>query len=568
MKSETIETLAEDDVPPWAAGTQGRDHEIFPVLNAEEMDLLRPYGEERQYAQDERVWSAGDISAFFLVLEGKIEVIRSGTDQHQTIATHGPGQYLGEIYSMTGGRAMVTGIAIEPVRALYIDPENIRRMIATEAELGEKVLLSFILRRMRMIANRLGNVTLIGDSETAAGGDLQRFLSRNGIPFDVLHPERDAQAVADRLKTTDYSGDERPLIVRDNKVLVNPTHREVAEQLGFTADIDSSTIYDVAVIGSGPAGLAAAVYAASEGLKVVVLESCAPGGQAGSSSRIENYMGFPTGISGQALMGRGYLQAQKFGAQIVLARKLTALECGDPVHKLRIDNDDILQTRAVVIASGAVYRQPDIEGLDQFGGVHYGASHVEGELCRNKNVAIVGGGNSAGQAAVYLAKRARKVNILIRSASLAHSMSDYLIQRIERLPNVELLPHTEITRINGDDTMQSISVVNNQTQATQEMDVAHLFIFIGAQAGTDFINQQELKLDSKGFVLTGEALKADLLESSGWNLDRRPYPLETSCPRVFAVGDVRSGSVKRVASAVGEGSVCIQFVHRSISDDE
>ena len=567
MSTEMIEELAEDDVPPWAAGTQGREHELFPVLNQEEMDLLRPYGEERHYAQGTNVWSAGDISAFFLVLEGAIEVIRSGVEQHQVIATHYPGQYLGEIYSMTGGRALVTGVALEPVRALFIDSENIRRVIATEADLGEKILLSFILRRMRMIANRLGNVSLIGNTETAETADLQRFLSRNGIPFEVLNPERDHSAIERRLANCDIQSNQWPQVVYNNKVLVQPSHREVAEQMGFTAQLDCGVTYDVAVIGSGPAGLAAAVYAASEGLSVVVLENCAPGGQAGSSSKIENYMGFPTGISGQALMGRAYLQAQKFGAQIALARELLSLECGDPLHKLRIDGGDILYARAVVIASGAIYRQPAIDGLDQFGGVHYGASHVEGELCRGQDVAIIGGGNSAGQAAVYLAKRARQVNILIRSASLVHSMSDYLIQRIDRLPNVHLLPHTEVKKINGDQAMQSLSIVNNQSGETSELAASHLFIFIGAQPGTGFASD-ELALDSKGFVLTGNALDQDHLKSSGWDLDRSPYPLETSCSRVFAVGDVRSGSIKRVASAVGEGSVCVQFVHRAISDDD
>ena len=565
MSTETIEELAEDDVPPWAAGTRGREHELYPTLNAAEIELLRPYGEERSYAEGERVWSAGDPSAFYLVQEGAVDVIRGNNDQQQVIVTHTAGQYVGEITSMTGASAFVSGIATEPVKALFIDAENIRRMIATEADLGEKVLLSFILRRMRMIANRLGNIALIGPTEMPETAALQQFLSRNGIPFDVLHPEHDRDAAENRLEQSPLSSGPWPQLACDNQVLIRPSHREVAEQLGFTARLDCGVTYDVAVIGSGPAGLAAAVYAASEGLSVVVLENCAPGGQAGSSSKIENYMGFPTGISGQALMGRAYLQAQKFGAQIAVARELHTLECGDPLHKLRIDGGDVLYARAVVLASGAIYRQPAIEGLDQFGGVHYGASHVEGELCRGKDVAIIGGGNSAGQAAVYLSKRARQVNILIRSASLAHSMSDYLIQRIDRLPNVHLLPYTEVRNINGEQAMQSLSIVNNQSGETSVLDASHLFIFIGAQPGTGFASD-ELALDSKGFVLTGDALDEQRLKSSGWNLERRPFPLETSCPRVFACGDVRSGSVKRVASAVGEGSVCVQYVHSVLSE--
>ncbi|MEM1081089.1 MAG: FAD-dependent oxidoreductase [Pseudomonadota bacterium] len=567
MNTDTIDQLAGGEVPPWAAGTQGRDQELFPVLNATEIGLLLPYGEVQEYSKNSFVWRAGDPSAFFLILEGAIDVTRSGTDDYQVIATHTTGQYLGEINSISGANALVNGIAVEPVRVLHLDADNIRRVIATESDLGEKILLSFILRRMRLIANGFGNVALIGDSTSPDTAELHRFLSRNGVPFDALNPGKDQEAIEKRLAQCKVDTQQWPLVIADVEVLIQPSIRAVAEYLGLSSVVNCSQVFDVAIIGSGPGGMAAAVYAASEGLSVLVLESCAPGGQAGSSSKIENYMGFPTGISGQALMGRGYLQAQKFGAQIAVARKLDSLECGKALHTLRLDDHESVTARTVVIATGAVYRQPAIDGLDRFGSVHYGASHVESELCAGQEVTIIGGGNSAGQAAVYLAKRSRKVHILIRSANLTHSMSDYLIQRIERLPNITLHPNTEVKAINGDQRMQSLSIRNNQNEQTVELPTSHLFIFIGARPGTDFANR-DLALDDNGFVVTGSMLSTEQLQASQWHLDRAPFPLETSYPRVFAVGDVRSGSVKRVASAVGEGSVCVQLIHQALYELE
>ncbi len=558
--------LNDDGVPPWAAGAAERMHELDPELNDDEIDILRGYGEECEYEDGEVVWSSGDRGPFVLVLEGGIDVLNPGDGDEHIIISHGPRHYVGEIITMSGGRALVSGRAKGRLRAVFVQSENLRRLIATESDLGEKLLQSFILRRMRMVAEGLSDVTLIGRTETPLAADLQSFLSRNGIPFETLHPEREGERVSAQLEQHDLSLDNLPVVICNGTPLVQPSNRDLAEQLGFTAEIDCGVTYDVAVIGSGPAGMASAVYAASEGLSVVVLENCAPGGQAGSSSKIENYMGFPTGISGQALMGRAYLQAQKFGAQIAVARELLTFECGDPLHKLRIDGGDIIYARAVVIASGAVYRQPNIEGMDQFGGVHYGASHVEGELCRGQDVAIIGGGNSAGQAAVYLSKRAKTVHILIRGESLASSMSDYLIQRIERIPNIRLHNHTEVDRILGDSGMEQLEVRNNQDDTHSTLDVTHLFIFIGAKPGTDFV-QGELALDAKGFILTGDAIDAETLEEHGWKAERPPYLLESSCPRVFAAGDVRAGSIKRVASAVGEGSVSVQFIHQVLAED-
>ncbi|HSF47023.1 MAG TPA: FAD-dependent oxidoreductase, partial [Burkholderiales bacterium] len=324
--------------------------------------------------------------------------------------------------------------------------------------------------------------------------------------------------------------------------------------------------FDVAIVGAGPAGLAAAVYAASEGLSAVMIESCAVGGQAGTSSKIENYLGFPTGISGQALVGRAHIQAVKFGAEVAVAREVTRLHCGDPFHTLELDIAQRIRARSIVIASGAIYRQPPIEGLATFdgSGVHYGASYIEGQFCRGKDIAIVGGGNSAGQAAVYLSDHARKVSILVRGEGLAESMSNYLIRRIDRAENIELLPCTEVERIEGGERISALVIRDVRNGETRRLEASHLFIFIGAQPATRFA-VDDLILDDKGFVKTGDALSVDELESAGWRLARRPYLLETSCPRVFAAGDVRAGSVKRVASAVGEGSICVQLIHQALA---
>ena len=553
-------------VPPWAAGTAERMHELDPELNQDELELVKSYGVVKQFPGNQLLWAAGERSSMMVVLEGSIDVFRISGEREIVIISHAHGHYVGETITMAGGRALVSGRAgPDGLTAVIVESAELQQLIATESELGEKILLSFILRRMRMIAENLGNIMLIGDQEDIRTVSLRSFLSRNGVPFETVSPQ-DKRIQADKLLDghgIKLNGD--PVLVNNGQALVNPSNRDVAESLGFTADVHAIDCYDVAIVGSGPAGLAAAVYAASEGLSVLVLERCAPGGQAGSSSRIENYMGFPTGISGQGLMGRGYIQAQKFGAKVAIARELKTFECGDVSHKLHLDGGDTINARTVIFASGAVYRQPIIENLDGLAGVHYGASHIEAQMCQQKSVLVIGGGNSAGQAAVFLSKHAKQVKILIRGKSLASSMSDYLIQRIDKLPNVELLTNSEVIRAHGDQQLQSVTVLNNVTKQEVDVEAAHLFIFIGAKAGSEFI-EDDIALDDKGFILTGDAITEDTLSTMGWNLDRKPFLLETSCPRVFAVGDVRAGSIKRVASAVGEGSVCIQFVHKVLAD--
>jgi thioredoxin reductase (NADPH) len=554
--------------PPWAAGTETRQHELDPELSEDEIDIVRRYGEEREIADGTLLWNIGDRKrGFFLVLDGELEIFRRTESGEHVIITLGRGHYGGETATLAGNGALVAGRAKGRTRVLAVSTENLRELIAIEAALGETLLLSFILRRMRMIAEQLGGVTLVGSSSERDTARIRTFLTRNAVPHELVDIDRGA-AVEARVRSLHAAATELPLLICDDRRLTNPCNREIAECLGFAAELGEDAEFDVAIVGAGPAGLAAAVYAASEGLSVVIIESCAVGGQAGTSSKIENYLGFPTGISGQALAGRAYIQAEKFGAEVAVAREVTKLYCGDPYHTLELDGADRIKARSIVVASGAIYRRPPIEGLQTFdgGGVHYGASYIEGQFCRGKDIAIVGGGNSAGQAAVYLSEHARKVMILVRGDGLAESMSNYLIRRIDNAENIELLPCTEVERIEGGDRIRTLVIRDVRNGEIRRLEASHLFIFIGAQPATRFA-ADDLVLDDKGFVKTGDALSIAELQSAGWPLARRPYLLETSCPRVFAAGDVRAGSVKRVASAVGEGSICVQLIHQTLAED-
>ncbi len=562
MSGEDRQTSERPEVPPWAAGTELRHHELNPELSEAEIEIVAGYGRMVEFEDGAWLWQTGDTGAgFFLVLSGEVEIVsQRGADEESIIISHGRGHYGGETITMTGGGALVSGRAKGKTEVIAVETAKLRELIATESELGETLLLSFILRRMRMIAEDLGDVQLYGIAVEPKAAGLRSFLSRHGVPHGFIDTSESETAEAE-LFALDARPSDLPVVSTSRGVLKGPTIRQLAEHIGLAASIESGIRYDLAVIGAGPAGLAASVYAASEGLKVIVIESCAPGGQAGTSSRIENYLGFPTGISGQALAGRAFIQAHKFGATIATARKLESFTCGAP-HKLILDGGDSVEARAIVIASGAIYREPPIKNLDAFagGGVHYGASYIEAQLCRQKDVVIVGGGNSAGQAAIYLSKFARAVRILIRGESLAASMSSYLIDRIDRSANIEVVPFTEVRNANGNGRLEKLTLIDKRTEETSEMDASQLFVFIGAVPATDFV-PDSIKLDMHGFILTGDALGDDALGSAGWPLERRPSPLESSCPGVFAAGDVRSSSVKRVASAVGEGSVCIQAVH-------
>jgi thioredoxin reductase (NADPH) len=439
-------------------------------------------------------------------------------------------------------------------------------LIQTDAELSEILMRAFILRRVELIAAGVGDIVLIGSTYSTSTLRIKEFLMRNGQPYSYMDLERDPD-VQNLLDSFQVSASEIPvLICRGQLVLRNPSNQQIADCLGFNESIDQTHVRDLVVIGAGPSGLAAAVYGASEGLDVMVLETSSPGGQAGSSSRIENYLGFPTGISGQDLAGRAYVQAQKFGADILIA-KATRLICDRKPYLVEVDNGARIPARTIVIATGAEYRRPPCKNLLRFegAGVYYGATFVEAQLCGGEEVIVVGGGNSAGQAAVFLAQTTKRVHMLVRSTSLAASMSRYLIRRIEESPTIIFRPQTEIVTLEGDNHLNSVHWRNSQTGQTEKHEIRHLFVMTGADPNTSWLDGC-IALDDKDFIKTGPDLLPDILSTAGWPLTRQPYLLETSLPGVFAVGDVRGGSIKRVASAVGEGSTAISFVHKVLQE--
>jgi thioredoxin reductase (NADPH) len=451
----------------------------------------------------------------------------------------------------------------EPGEVIQLDREQLLALIQTDAELSEILMRAFILRRLKLIASDLGDVVVIGSAHCSGTLRVKEFLTRNGHPFQYLDldRDRDAQDLLDRFQVG--AADIPVVICRGHAVLRNPTNAQIADCLGFNEDLDQRRVSDLVVVGAGPAGLAAAVYGASEGLDVLVLESNMPGGQAGASSRIENYLGFPTGISGLELTGRAYAQALKFGAHVMVAKGATRLACDGQRYTVEIDGGPRIAARAVIVATGAEYRRPDLENLSAFegSGVYYGATPMEAQLCVGEDVVVVGGGNSAGQAAVFLASTARRVHMLVRGDGLADTMSRYLIRRIEDNPAIELRTHTQIVALEGGRELERIRWRDDATGAIESQDIRHVFIMTGATPNTGWLDGC-IALDENGFVKTGPDLSSDELARAKWPLARPPYLLETSRPRIFAVGDVRGGNVKRVASAVGEGSIAVAFVHQ------
>ena len=426
---------------------------------------------------------------------------------------------------------------------------------------------AFIVRRVELIAHGLGDVVLVGSNHCSGTLRVKEFLTRNGHPYSYIDLDRDAdvQDLLDRFRLS--AADVPVLICRGEVVLRNPTNQQIAECLGFNEAIDQTQIRDVVIVGAGPAGLAAAVYAASEGLDVLVLETNAPGGQAGSSSKIENYLGFPTGISGQALAGRAYTQAQKFGAQVMIAKGAKRLVCERKPYAIEIEDNMRVLARTVIIATGATYRTPSLDNLSRFegAGVYYGATFMEAQLCRGEEVVVLGGGNSAGQAAVFLAQTAKRVHMLVRASGLAESMSRYLIRRIEQNPAIVLRTHTEIATLEGSNHLERVCWRDGRSGKIESHDIRHVFVMAGAVPSTQWLLGC-VALDAKGFIPTGPDLSQDDLAVARWPLARPPHLLETSLPGVFAVGDVRGGNIKRVASAVGEGSIAISFVHQLLSE--
>jgi thioredoxin reductase (NADPH) len=541
---------------------------MFPKLDEAQIARLVPFGHYRSLRDNEILYDEGEVRRGFCVLiEGHLE-IESKTQQWETVLrTHGPGEFTGELDMLTGRRSLVRIRAGGDSKVLEIDVASLRHIVQTDAELSEIFLRAFLLRRVYLIENTPGDVLLIGSSHSADTLRLNAFLTRNGHPHKYIDVERDG-GVQELLDQFQFRIDEIPvLICRGKQLLRNPSNAEAAACLGFNAAFEEGHIYDVIVVGAGPAGLAAAVYAASEGLDVLVLEVNAPGGQAGSSSRIENYLGFPTGISGQELAGRAFVQAEKFGARVAIARAASGIQCARLPFRIDLTDGGSVQGQAVIVATGAEYRKLPLPNLAQFEGtgIYYGATHVEAQLCGGEEIAIVGGGNSAGQAAVYLAQRAKHVHLLIRREGLAETMSRYLIRRIEENPAITLRTRTEIEALEGNGKLERIRWRDGKTGAAETHTIHHLFSMTGASPNTNWL-QGCVSLDEKQFVKTGADLQPEELAQAGWPLRRQPYLFETSIPRVFAVGDVRAGSVKRVAAGVGEGSIAVQLVHKVLAE--
>ena len=548
--------------------TVSRPERVFPTLTPEQVSRIAPHGRHRSTTRGEVLVEIGDRAVpVFVVLGGELQAVRPTDTGETLIVSLQAGQFSGEANLISGRRALVRLRVSEAGEVIQLDREQLLALIQTDAELSEILMRALILRRLELIARHLGDVVVIGSGHSGGTLRVKEFLTRNGHPFQYIDLDRDreAQELLDRFR---ISVAEIPvLICRGDAVLRNPTNSRIADCLGFNEEIDDTRVSDLLIVGAGPAGLAAAVYGASEGLDVLVLESNVPGGQAGASSRIENYLGFPTGISGLDLTGRAYAQALKFGAHVIVAKGATRLACDGQRYTVEIDGGLRIQSRAVVIATGAEYRKPALPNLSTFegAGVYYGATPMEAQLCGGEDVVVVGGGNAAGQAAVFLASTARRIHMLVRGPGLAETMSRYLIRRIEENPTIVVRTRTQIVALEGDGKLTRIQWRDDRSGGVETHDIKHVFVMAGAIPNTRWLDGC-LALDDKGFVKTGPDLASDDLANAKWPLARPPYLLETSRPRIFAVGDVRGGNVKRVASAVGEGSIAVAFVHQVLRE--
>jgi thioredoxin reductase (NADPH) len=541
-----------------------RRHQMFPTLEPAEIERVRRFGEIRSYGAGEALAKVGETGhGLTIVLAGTVDITQHSESGHpHLIVTHGPGTFMGELAQLAGRPTLVDAYAQEPVEGLIIAPERLRALLVAEAELGERIMRALILRRVGLLETGAGGPVIVGRADNGDVLRLRGFLRRNGHPHQQLDPETDADAKA-LIERFHVDPGQLPIVLcPGGQLLRNPGENELARCIGLVGPIDPARVYDVTVVGAGPAGLATAVYAASEGLSVLVLDCRAFGGQAGASARIENYLGFPTGITGLALMARAYNQAQKFGVEMAIPDEVIGLEpAGDPdvgPFILTLSDNERVSARSIVIASGARYRRLAVPNLEAFesASVHYWASPLEGKLCSGQEVALVGAGNSAGQAVVYLASQVAKVWLLVRGRSLEASMSQYLVDRIKGLSNVEVLIEAEVTGLEGRDGALEAIRWRQGAAAEVRRPIRHLFLFIGAEPNTDWLSGSGVALDAKGFVLTGP-------EAAG---DRRP--LETSRRGVFALGDVRSGSVKRVAAAVGEGAQVVATLHAYLAAAE
>ena len=535
---------------------------MFPKLDPAQINRLTQLGQRRQVDTGEIVFDQGDSDhGVFVVLDGGIQLVSLVNGEESVFSVLGPGMFTGEVNQLSGRRSLVRCRAHQPSSLLEIGRENLQHVMQNDVAIGEMFLRAFIQRRVYLIENKVGDAILIGTANSSDTLRLRGFLSRNGHPFTYVDVERDSD-VQSMLDHFGVRVEEIPvLICRNELVLRNPTNAEAAACFGLNAGIDEAEVYDLIVVGAGPSGLAAAVYGASEGLNVLVVESSAPGGQAGSSSRIENYLGFPMGISGQDLAARAFVQAEKFGAHISVARSAAALKCTRQPYVLQLDDGGSVQSRSLIVATGAQYRRLDLPNLAQFegAGVYYGATAVEAQVCTDQEVAVVGGGNSAGQAALFLSEVAKHVYLLVRRPGLAETMSRYLISRIEACAAITVKTCTEIEGLEGNGHLERTYWRNTQTGERHTCETQHLFLMTGASPNTAWLDGC-LAVDTKQFIKTGAEV------DDQWPLHRPPYLLETSRPGIFAVGDVRAGSMKRVAAAVGEGSMAVQFVHKVLAE--
>lgn len=540
----------------------------FPTLTDGQIEVLSRYGERRGTETGDTLFREGDRSYdFFVVLSGEIEIVENFRGEERVIATHGAGKFLGELNMFTGQAVYLTAVVKQAGEVLALPPERLKEIVGDDPTLSDLILKAFLFRRSMLLESGAG-MKIVGSRYSPDTMRLREFAVRNRLPHSWTDLEEDTDAEA-LLKEFGVLPAETPVVIwQGTTVLRNPSSAELSRAIGLGTEVVPEEVQDLIVIGAGPAGLAASVYGASEGLSTVTLDAVALGGQAGTSSRIENYLGFPAGLSGAELASRAMVQADKFGARFPAPREATALRADNGYYAVTLSDGTEVTGRSVIVATGARYRRLDVERLEEFEGtsIYYAATEVEAQACAESEVAVVGGGNSAGQAALFLAGRMRKVYLLIRGGDLGKGMSRYLTDRVERAGNIEVLTHTEIRELVGDDALEGAVVGNECSGEDHTLPVKAIFVFIGASARTDWL-EGTLELDDRGFVLSGPALKTLVSEASVWqSLSRDAFLLETSLPGVFAAGDVRSASVKRVASAVGEGSMAVQFVRQYLAD--
>jgi thioredoxin reductase (NADPH) len=537
-----------------------------PILSQAQIDRIRPIAKPRKVSADEVLYRPNDDTPpVFVVLSGAIRILAVAAGQEQIVTTYSTGQFSGELLMIAGRKSIYKCQVTEAGELLELSAANLRALIGRDAELSETFMKAFLARRLSLQETGQGNVVVLGSRYSANTLAVREFLTRDGHPFSYIDLDSDAtaQEFLDRFGVA--IADIPVVICNGALVLRNPSPRQVAEALGFNSLIDDSTVRDLVVVGAGPAGLAAAVYAASEGLDVLVIERAAPGGQAGASSKIENYLGFPAGLSGNELASRAIAQSEKFGARIMVARAVERLDCGRRPYEVVLDDGEVIFARTVLLATGAEYNKPALANLEAFtgNGVYYSATFMEAQFCASEEIVVIGGGNSAGQAAVFLSQSAALVHLLVRGASLGDTMSRYLIRRIEENPRIQVHTSSELNALEGVGHLEGVAWIDKVSGMVSTHPIRHIFVMAGASPKTGWLSGC-VALDNKGFIVTGRDVEASAAPVP-WPLQRPPYMLEASIPGVFAVGDARSGNVKRVASAVGEGSIVVSLVHQALA---